>query len=68
LRFRTPILGVRYGGYLRAVDSHGILLPATAPTRGLPVYEGVAATPKGPAGTPWGDPGVTAAAGHEAVQ
>jgi hypothetical protein len=68
LRFRTPILAVRYGGQLRAVDAQGILLPITASTRGLPRYEGVAATPKGPAGTPWGDPGITAAASHEAVQ
>jgi hypothetical protein len=68
LRFRTPILAVRYGGQLRAVDAQGILLPATAPTSSLPIYVGVAASPQGPAGKPWGDPGVTAAARLEAAQ
>ncbi len=68
LRFRTPILAVRYGGQLRAVDVQGILLPVTAPTSSLPIYEGVASTPGGPAGTPWGDPAVMAAARLESAQ
>jgi hypothetical protein len=67
LRFRIPVLAVRYGGQLRAVDAHGILLPATAPTNGLPRFQGVAALPQGPAGTPWGDAAVTAAASQMAL-
>jgi hypothetical protein len=56
------VLAVSLAGQLRAVDGKGILLPASAPTEGLPIFQEVAAPPKGPAGTPWGDPAVEAAA------
>jgi hypothetical protein len=46
----------------RAVDSRGILLPPRAVTADLPVLYGKVAPPAGPAGTPWGDSGVEAAA------
>jgi len=62
LRFRKPVLGVRWGGQVRAVDRQGILLPSSAKTDGLPVYNGDALPPTGPAGTPWGDPEVESAA------
>ncbi len=62
LLYRTPILAVTVGGQTHAVDGHGILLPATAPTQGLPVFPGHAAPPAGPAGTRWGDAAVEAAA------
>jgi hypothetical protein len=62
LRHRTPVLAVKVGNTLHAVDRHGILLPGNAPTLGLPVYVGVAPAPKGPPGTRWGDPNVEAAA------
>ncbi|OAI50474.1 hypothetical protein AYO44_05605 [Planctomycetaceae bacterium SCGC AG-212-F19] len=64
LRFRIPVLAVAVPSMDRplAVDRHGIRLPASAPTSGLPIYRGSAAPPAGPAGTPWGDPGVEAAA------
>ena len=55
LRFRTPVLAVPWDGEMRAVDGDGVLLPKTAPTRGLPVYDGVPQRPRGPAGTHWGD-------------
>lgn len=55
LHFRTPVLAVPWDGELRAVDGDGILLPKNAPTRGLPVYDGVPQRPRGPAGTHWGD-------------
>jgi hypothetical protein len=62
LVFRTPVLAVPQPNGLRVVDSHGILLPASAPTEGLRIYQGNAAPPTGLAGDPWGDPAVTAAA------
>jgi hypothetical protein len=68
LRFRKPVLAVYANGQIRAVDAQGILLPAAAPTTGLHMYEGVAASPKGPAGTPWGDPYLTLAANHKAAR
>ncbi|HMF14057.1 MAG TPA: hypothetical protein VKE94_17195 [Gemmataceae bacterium] len=58
LRYRRPVLAVPVDGELRAVDGSGILLPATAKTSGLPIYPGVAPSPAGPAGTPWGDSNV----------
>jgi hypothetical protein len=62
LVFRTPALAVPQPGGTRVVDGHGVLLPAGAPTEGLPVYVGSAPPPAGLAGEPWGDPAVTAAA------
>jgi len=62
LAFRVPVLAVPQPGGPRAVDAHGILLPSSAPTEGLPVFRGSAAPPAGVAGEPWGDPAVTAAA------
>jgi hypothetical protein len=62
LLYRTPVLAVSVGGQLRAVDAQGILLPATAVTRGLPRFSGKAPPPAGPAGTRWGDAAVEAAA------
>ncbi len=66
LRFRTPVLAVPWDGRLRAVDGRGILLPASAPGDGLPVYSGTPRPPQGPAGTEWGDPAVQAAARAQA--
>ncbi len=62
LRHRSPALAVPWQGELRAVDRHGILLPADAPTAGLPVFAGTALAPKGAAGTSWDDPAILAAA------
>jgi hypothetical protein len=55
LVFRVPVLAVRWDEELRAVDGSGVLLPKNAPTRGLPVYEGVPRPPRPPPGTRWGD-------------
>jgi hypothetical protein len=63
LTYRTPVLAVKVGGKVRAVDVNGVLLPANAPTLGLQVYEGDAPPPRqDKAGTRWGDPNVEAAA------
>ena len=62
LTHRTPVLAVKVGDKIRAVDGFGVLLRDNAPTRGLPVYDGAAKPPQGPAGTRWGDPNVEAAA------
>ncbi|MBM3996824.1 MAG: hypothetical protein FJ303_22120 [Planctomycetes bacterium] len=62
LRFRVPVLAVKVGDGLRAVDSNGVLLHTDAPTQGLPVFEGAAKPPPARAGVPWGDPKVEAAA------
>ena len=62
LKHRTPVLAVKVGSTVRAVDGHGVLLPSNAPTLGLPVYERDAPPPQKEAGTPWGDPQVEAAA------
>ena len=62
LRYRHPVLAVPFDGQLRAVDETGVLLPATASTRGLAVYSGKAPAPAGPAGTRWGDKMVEASA------
>ncbi|HXG09317.1 MAG TPA: hypothetical protein VNK04_05965, partial [Gemmataceae bacterium] len=61
LAYRTPVLAVRQGNRLRAVDRYGVLLPATAATEGLPVYE-ASAPPSGPAGAPWGNEAIECAA------
>jgi hypothetical protein len=61
LTFRTPVLAIPAGGAKRAVDAKGILLPATAPTAGLPELLAPAAPP-GKAGEPWPDAGVVRAA------
>jgi hypothetical protein len=58
LVIRTPALAVGD----RVVDRHGVLLPAGTPTAGLPAMPGEPPPPKGPPGTPWGDPAVEAAA------
>ncbi len=58
LAYRHPVLAVKIGNTLRAVDAEGVLLPDTAGTDGLPVYSGTPAPPKGRAGMPWGDVGV----------
>jgi hypothetical protein len=62
MRYRKPVLAILWDGKMRVVDRAGILLPATAVTEGLPVYPRAPAPPAGPAGTPWGDPDVVAAA------
>jgi hypothetical protein len=67
LRFRTPVLAVRWDGELRAVDGDGVLLPKNAPTRDLPVYDGVPQRPRGPAGTHWGDTDLERAARKRAL-
>ena len=46
----------------RAVDSHGVLLPATAPPAGLPILAGEFSEPRGGAGTLWSDAVVRSAA------
>jgi hypothetical protein len=67
LQCRTPVLAVRWEGSTRAVDNSGILLPAKADTSGLPVFNGIAAPPTGPAGTRWGDKAVEAQARSAAL-
>lgn len=62
LIYRQPVLAVPVADHLRAVDRHGILLPKSAPTEGLPIFPGRARTPAGPEGTPWGDEAVEEAA------
>jgi hypothetical protein len=62
LTFRTPALQVTQGGTTRAVDPHGVLLPPSALTAGLPRFRGAASAPSGPSGTHWGDAGVEQAA------
>jgi hypothetical protein len=62
LTFRTPALAVPQPSGVRVVDASGILLPAGAPSEGLPVLRDAVAPPAGLAGEPWGDPTVTAAA------
>ena len=62
LHYRRPVLAVPVADHRRAVDRHGVLLPPSAPTEGLPVFAGLARTPAGPAGTRWGDEAVEEAA------
>jgi len=62
LAYRRPVLAVKVGDTVRAVDEQGILLPNDAITEGLPVFPGEAARPAGPAGSRWGDAGVEAMA------
>lgn len=62
LTHRTPVLAVKIGDKVHAVDGQGVLLPGNAPTIGLPVYDQEAPPPKGAAGTRWGDANVEAAA------
>ncbi len=62
LTYRVPVLAVKFGDKVYAVDGHGIRLPGDAPTRDLPVYDGEAKKFAIPEGTRWGDPNVEAAA------
>ena len=62
LHYRTPTLAVPLGNVMRVVDTHGVLLPASTPATGLPTFRGRVSRPTGPAGTPWDDPAVRAAA------
>jgi hypothetical protein len=62
LHYRRPVLAVPVDDHLRAVDRHGVLLPPSAPTEGLPVFPGLARAPAGPAGMRWGDEAVEEAA------
>jgi hypothetical protein len=59
---RRPVLAVRQGKDLRAVDGQGVLLPPNAVTQGLPVFQGQPRPPAGPAGTRWEDSAVEAQA------
>jgi hypothetical protein len=59
---RHAVLGVRHAGKVRAVDRHGFLLRGDAKVDGLPIYQGNARAPAGPAGTLWGDGAVEEAA------
>lgn len=61
LTHRTPVLAVKFGGELLAIDRTGVLLPKDAPTLGLPIFAGEAKVPLG-IGLRWGDPNVEAAA------
>jgi hypothetical protein len=58
LSYRVPVLAVGE----RAVDARGVLLPATAPTAGLPELLGVGPLPEGVAGKPHPDATVVRAA------
>jgi len=62
LVYRRPVLAVKLPEGLVAVDGQGVRLPKNAGTSGLPVFEGDAAPPQGPAGVKWGDPQVEARA------
>jgi hypothetical protein len=58
LVLRRAVLAVPTRNGLIAVDRHGVCLPKSAATEGLPVFEEEARPPQGPAGTKWGDPKV----------
>jgi hypothetical protein len=58
LILRTPALAA--GG--RVLDSNGVLLPEPAPADGLIRWQGECPSPRGPAGAPWGDATLEAAA------
>lgn len=62
LRHRVPVLAVKVGKDIRAVDRKGVRLPTSASVEGLILFVGEAKTPKGPEGTLWGDDRLTAAA------
>jgi hypothetical protein len=62
LTLRQPVLLVPTPDGSIAVDRHGVRMPKNAPTAGLPTFAGESSPPKGPAGTPWGDPKVEEAA------
>lgn len=62
---REPVAMVRVEGGLLAVDRETILLPSddfTAESAAkYPVVDGVSTSPRGPVGSPWGDPTVSEA-------
>jgi hypothetical protein len=58
LVLRTPALAADG----RVLDAHGVLLPSAAPAEGLIRWQGECPSPRGPAGSPWGDAGLEAAA------
>jgi hypothetical protein len=59
---RTGVLAVQSADGIRVVDAGGIVLPRGAPHAGLPRLEALFSSPRGPAGTRWGDPEIEAAA------
>lgn len=58
LQYRRPVLAVRTGNYLRAVDGRGAVLPLGTATANLPVYHGPAWPPPKRDFTLWDDLGV----------
>jgi hypothetical protein len=63
LTYRTPVLAIPVGTAKRAVDAKGILLPASAPTDGLPEWlNAPPLPPDATAGKPWPDDLVVRAA------
>ncbi len=66
LDFRRPVAMVEVAGGLLAVDAEGTVLPSddftAADAQLYPRISGIQTGPRGPVGTRWGDPGVTAAA------
>jgi len=59
---RTPVLAVLQAGRKRAIDGHGILLPAPAVSEDLPVYCSPVSPPLGLPGIEWGDATLQSAA------
>src|ERR1043165_2726637 len=55
LTYRKPVLAVRVGEGIRAVDGNGVLLPKNAAIDGLPIYDGDAPAPANGDGKRWGD-------------
>ncbi len=66
LEFRRPVAMVEVSGGLLAVDAEGTVLPSddftAADAQQYPRITGIQTGPRGPVGTKWGDPGVTAGA------
>jgi hypothetical protein len=66
LEYRRPVAMVQVDSGMYPIDPQGILLPpsdfSVAETRSYPLIVDVKSTPRGSAGTPWGDPLIFGAA------
>lgn len=62
LKFRTPVLAIRWNGTPRVVTASGVLLPAEADTDGLPVLKTERTVKDAADGQPWPEPDVKRAA------
>ena len=62
LKFRSPVLALKWNGTTRAVTANGVLLPIGVETTGLPLLVNERTIPTAIDGQPWPEPDMKRAA------